>query len=358
MRFLVLTLCVLLFSSPSKTQTLTQIESVEYIDATGQFVVSNGTSIVVVDNTGSPTGYFGNGASAQYGMEVLNNALVVINNNMIVAYDVQSGSSLGSCSIPGVQFLNGMASDGISSVYVTDFSGKKIYKIDCSDFANMTSTTLVNNTTDTPNGICFDGANNRLVYVCWGANAKIKAVDLTTNTTSVLVNGSGLSNMDGIDITPNGDFYCSSWSPARITKYNNDFSSSTVIPVTGLTSPADLCYADGLEILAIPNGNQTVIMVSQPLTAISESNQLINSVELWPNPSSGCFTIALTAKVAFSANLDLIDVTGKVMRACGKLVHPGGRIQLNLSLTDIPQGAYWLRVYGDNQTEVLPILIQ
>lgn len=54
-----------------------------------------------------------------------------------------------------------------------------------------------------------------------------------------------------------------SWSPNRITKYSPDFSVSEIITVAGgLSSAADICYANEIDTLAIPNsGNTTVVYV-------------------------------------------------------------------------------------------------
>ena len=90
------------------------------------------------------------------------------------------------------------------------------------DAVNLNSDVFVNNTVSTPNGIVFDGENNRLIFVNWGSNAAIKAVDLSNNSVSTIIT-TNLGNIDGIDDDNDGNYYISSWSPARITKYDKDF---------------------------------------------------------------------------------------------------------------------------------------
>ena len=80
-------------------------------------------------------------------------------------------------------------------------------------------------------------------------------MDLATGEFSTLLN-SGLGNLDGIDMDGAGQFYVSSWSPARITRYSNDFSSSETVvqgAASGLSSPADISYAIETDTLGVAN---------------------------------------------------------------------------------------------------------
>ena len=61
-----------------------------------------------------------------------------------------------SKTISGAVFLNGMASNGVDKLWVTDFSAKKVHELNVADLANPTSTVIVAATGSTPNGICFD----------------------------------------------------------------------------------------------------------------------------------------------------------------------------------------------------------
>ena len=61
--------------------------------------------------------------------------------------------------------------------------------------------------------------------VNWGFSASILAIDLTTEEQTTVVANTGLGKLDGVDIDGAGRFYVSSWSPARITRYSNDFAS-------------------------------------------------------------------------------------------------------------------------------------
>jgi hypothetical protein len=53
----------------------------------------------------------------------------------------------------------------------------------------------------------------------------------------------------------------SSWSPARITRFSNDFAASETVVSSGLASPADISFDPEAEILGVANsGNQTLTL--------------------------------------------------------------------------------------------------
>jgi hypothetical protein len=273
---------------PSFAQNLTGIEAIEYDPIQGRFIVSNGNNVIHVNSTGNGVAVLPSPIAAAYGMEVMNNQLYAIHSNSVKVFDLTNGNLLSTVSITGAGFLNGMASNGTNLIWVTDFSAKKIHQIDFTDLTNPVTTTLISNTTSTPNGIVWDGANNRLVFVSWGNSAPIKTIDLSNNAMTTAVTTS-LGNCDGIDMDGNGNFFVASWSPNRITKFNNDFSVNEIITVAGgLSSAADICYALENDTLAIPNsGNNTVVYVgfnNNPIFTEEveiESFQIQNSGNQW-----------------------------------------------------------------------------
>ena len=110
-----------------------------------------------------------------------------------------------------------------------------------------------------PNGVVIDEAGGRAIVVMWGTNADVLAVDLATGAVTTLVNGTGLGNLDGIDVDGEGRYYISSWSPARITRYPADFSTPETVVSSGLASPADISYAVALDTLAVANSGNDVV---------------------------------------------------------------------------------------------------
>jgi len=237
-------------------QTPTAIEAVEYDTQGDRWLVSNGSSLLATDGPGGAYTYLGS-AQASHGMEVVDGMLVAIGNNVIRAYDLTDGTLLGSLVIPGATFLNGMGSMP-GRVVVSDFGNGRIHRVDVSDPTAMVATLLAT-LPGSPNGVVVEPAAGRAVVVSWGSNADIFGVDLETGAVTTLVDGTGLGNLDGIDIDNAGNFYVSSWTPARITRFSNDFSVQETVVSTGLASPADISYALALDTLGVANSGNDVV---------------------------------------------------------------------------------------------------
>lgn len=258
MKSILLTPLLLGAASAALAQTPSIIEAAEYDPTENRWFISNSSSILETSDGGATYAYFGS-ASATHGMEVVDGHLFAIGNNVVRAYDLATAEMVGSLTIPGAGFLNGMGSRS-GELVISDFSNGKLHRVDISDPANMATEVLVNATGTTPNGVVIDDANNRAIVVNWGGNAPILDVDLETGEFSIVLN-SGLGNLDGVDMDAEGRFYVSSWSPARITRYANDFSvAETVVQGagTGLANPADISYAVETDTLGVANsGNGT-----------------------------------------------------------------------------------------------------
>ncbi|MDA0728708.1 MAG: hypothetical protein O3B70_02350 [Bacteroidetes bacterium] len=246
-----------------EAQTPSAVEAAEYEPNSDRWLVSNGNSILVTDDLGATWSVFGTGG-ATHGMEVLGSTLFAIQNNVIRAYDVVSGELLGSLSPNGATFLNGMGSESNVDgdiLVVSDFSAGRLLKVDVSDPANMTYSTLVANTGTTPNGVTL--VNGQAYVVNWGGNSDILKVDVQTGAVETVVNGSGLGNCDGIDYV-DGTFVVSSWTPQRITLFTPDpvdgsWVGSALVQGSPLSNPADLSINTTGDTYAVAcSGNNTV----------------------------------------------------------------------------------------------------
>ena len=114
-------------------QTPSNIEAVEYEPVGNRWFVSNGSNtLLVTSDAGESWDYFGS-ANASYGMEVMNGVLYVIHQNQIFAYNVDTAELLGSTSVTGAGFLNGMGSNGEGILVVSDYSNGRIIKVDATD---------------------------------------------------------------------------------------------------------------------------------------------------------------------------------------------------------------------------------
>lgn len=338
------TLSILVSSLALCSQNLSSVESVEYDAVNHRFLAGNGSSVIIVDGNGDEVDYFGSDPEADYGMEVMGNTLFCIVGSAVKGYDLTSGAEVMTKTISGAQFLNGLASDGDHRIWVTDFNAKKIHELDVTDFENVISTEVVSSTTTTPNGIVYDEIGNRLVFVNWGGSAKIKAVALSDYAVTTLTT-TMLSNLDGIDSDSQGNYFVSSWSPTRITKFNNDFSTDEIITAPGIDAPADICYAIEIDTLAIPNsGNNTITFVGLNTVGIHEGIKSSLGLSFSPNPVTEQTVVEFELNTEDSVLLEILNEEGKRVYTLVNERLPKGRHKILMAGVELSKGVYFYRL--------------
>ncbi|NNE55389.1 MAG: T9SS type A sorting domain-containing protein [Flavobacteriales bacterium] len=196
---------------------------------------------------------------------------------------------------------------------MSDFGLNQLLEIDVSDLDNPSYTVVVEDTGSKPNGVVYDETNDRIIFCSWGSNANIVAVDPSSYEMTTLTS-TGLTNCDGIDNDGANNFFVSSWSPTRITKYNEDFSVSEIVTAPGLDNPADISYAQAIDTLAVANsGNETLTLVgfdtSTELQELSRDNGMI----IYPNPVSQESVIAFNLDHGGRTVLTVRDASGKLV---------------------------------------------
>ncbi len=333
----------------STAQSFNSIESVEYDPVNQQWLVSNANSIVAQDFQGGLNFFFD--AESDYGMEVMGDTLYAINSpfegDEIRAYNLNDGTLIATIALPGTQFANGMASNGTDRLWVTDFNGSAILEIDVTDATNASVSTVAS-VAQVPNGITYDGANNRLVYVTWGPMG-IYACDLADYSTSLLTSTT-LANIDGVDHDGNGNFYIASWTPAQIRKYNNDFSDFEIISAPGLSGPADICYAQEVDTLAVPNsGNNTLTLIGFGTTSVQENVVDGAPMSVYPNPLQDSSVLEFSLSTPAEVQVVVLDLQGKHVWSAALEQHPAGTHRMLFTGIELPQGLYTCRLNADAQ---------
>jgi DNA-binding beta-propeller fold protein YncE len=331
-------------------QSYTNIEAIEYEPEQNRYFVSNSSSIIQRNADGSLE-FFGN-ATASHGMEVMNGILFALSANSVRAYDLDDASTLMTLNIPGISFLNGMASDGNNRIWVTDFGTGKLFEINVSDLENPVWTEIASGL-GAPNGIVFDEANNRLVFVHWNASAKIRQYDLATLEVSDLYTTS-LSNIDGIDHDGEGNFYIASWGPNRISKFESTFTDAPeTITVAGLSNPADICYAIETDTLAIPNsGNETVIFVGFNNGISTEDiNPEPGAFQLYPNPADEFSELHFHLLNEIYVMVNLYSMDGSLVTELLNGMQPAGKQRLVVPRHRLNSGQYIMKAVAGNHTQ-------
>jgi len=186
-------------------QTLSGPESIEYHPRLDRTLISNtnGGNILARASDGSLS-VFTSAPGNPYGIELLAGTLFVLDSGFIRGYDIDSAVQVMNLQMPGAGFLNGITSNGIDTLYVTDFTNQTITEVDVGDLENPAIGTPVSTNSSTPNGVVFDRAQNRLLIATWGGSAKVLSLDPVTSTTPAILIQTTLSNIDGIALDCNG----------------------------------------------------------------------------------------------------------------------------------------------------------
>ncbi|MFN6038038.1 MAG: T9SS type A sorting domain-containing protein [Bacteroidota bacterium] len=315
----------------ASAQSYSGPESVEYDFANSRWLIGNKNNGTVIarDMNGNFTPFVSGMTSGPYGIEILGNTLYCCyGGGKIRGFDLTTGTQVFNVNL-NATFLNGICSDGLNNLFVTDFSAKNIYRVNTTTGAfNLYVTGL----TKSPNGIIYDGTNQRLVFVNWGTNAPIQQVALSDSSVTTLLTTT-LSNLDGIASDNYGNYYVSTWGNNSIRKFSNNFTTGPSTVVTGLSSPADLFYNKQTDTLAIPNSGtlNNVVWVGFGSTLSSDINQINeHDFTTFPVPGVGG-EVNISSKISYKS-IKVFSLTGQeVYSSQIEKNISGTNIKLNLS---------------------------
>ena len=232
-------------------------ESIEYYLETDSYFISNSNNgqILELDANNNLSIFASNIGAGPYGLEIMDNILYACSGGNLIGFDLNNGSQLLNYDL-NASFLNGITQkDNI--LYITDFSGKKLYKYIVEEGYHTEVTSFNKN----PNGTYWDSINNRLIVIFWGNNAPIFSINPENGQYNTIIN-TGLGYLDGITMDECGNFYISAWSSNAIHKYSSDFSETEIV-ANNMSNPADIFYNQFNSIIAVPNsGNNTINFIS------------------------------------------------------------------------------------------------
>ena len=306
-----LLLLLLWLPAVSFSQSFSSPESVEYDVANGRWLVgqhNSGQVLVYTPSSGTLSIFCSGMTGGPYGIEIMGNVLYCCVGGSIKGYSLTSGSQVFTLNL-GASFLNGITSDGNNFLFVTDFTAKKIYRVNVA----ASSFNLMTSTVKTPNGIIYDGAHNRCVFVTWGASAPVQAMSLADSTIST-VRATSLGNCDGIIRDQHGNWYVSAWTNNALNKIDSAFSSNPVNVMSSLSSPADLGINAAGDSIGIPNSGtaNNVVFYHVPVPTGIENETEHHHANLFPNPSNEKTTIAMDIPVNHGI-IELTDMAGRII---------------------------------------------
>ena len=218
-------------------------------------VDDNGT-IVLLKPDGTVTPWV-DGAAAEVkldgpkGMALVGETLYVSDISIVRRFELKTAKQLPDVPIPGTTFLNDMVADGAGGVYVSD-SGLNakleptetdaVYRIDKD---GKVSTVIKDKGLGKPNGLVVD--DKGVLWVVTFGTGEMFSLDAagTKSASSKLPKGS----LDGIVLTPSGEFLVSSWEAKAVYRGKPGAWKEAF---TGLESPADIGFDATSGLLLVP----------------------------------------------------------------------------------------------------------
>ena len=265
---LLLAAATILSAPDLSAQTYSGPESAEYHVRLDRHLVSNtsGGGSILARAADGTLSVFTTAPTSPYGIELVAGVLWVLDNGRLKGYDIDSAAPVADIAIPAASFLNGITSNGIDRLWISDFNAKRIVPVDVSNPAAPVPGTSVA-TVPTPNGLVYDGANQRLLIATWGGNARVQSLDLATpGATPVDLIQTTLSSFDGITLDCRGAIIVSAWggcgtsgSPAGcLRRFDPPFSltSAPVVLANNLGNPADIDFAFPKGQVGVPESSQ------------------------------------------------------------------------------------------------------
>jgi hypothetical protein len=339
-------LILIFFPAYLYSQSFSSPESVEYDSANNRWLVGqsgSGAVLVYSPSSSTLTNFYTGLPSGPHGIEILGNVLYCCSGGRIMGIDLTTASLVFNLNL-NATFLNGLTSDGVNYLFATDFSAKKIYRVNVS----ATTYNLMVTTLKTPNGIIYDGEHNRCVFVTWGTSAPVQAMSLADSSISTL-RSTSLSNCDGIMRDQQGNWYATSWGTNALNKFDSAFTSNPVTVMSSLSSPADLGINSAGDSIGIPNSGSAnnVVFYHIPVPTGLGNNLPSEVASLFPNPAEDHLTILLDNPV-LNGVIELSDVTGKILlqqKADGNI--------FILNRLGLPAGIYHVVVKNKNGEIIL-----
>lgn len=349
----IVALFFILLAFQGNSQILNSPESILFDPVSQLYLVSNagsgtsGGSLVYFDPlTNNLTSFVSTGVSSPKGMAIINNMVYVTDVTSVRGFSLESHENLFNLDIPGSSFLNDMTSDG-TLLYVSDNAVNKIFVIDI----QQASSTILCEDPDlqSPNGILYDGQENRLLICSFRSNSPIQEFNLASSILNTLTT-STLSQLDGLAMDVNRNVYVSSWASNAVFRFDPDFSSDPVEVSNGHFGPADIFINSETNELLVPNfSNNTINIIDLGPMNIEDMMNPFRLV-VFPNPSYSQININFQIEDPCQVQINVINKTGElVAKICDKNFSRG-KHQLNYDLESkkIDKGIYFLKFTIDD----------
>ena len=182
---------------------------------------------------------------APRGMFIVGDTLWVADADAVRGFDRKTGAKLANVDFSGLErgFLNDVAADATGAVYVTDTGRNKLYKVTGGPTLVVSDSVL-----GAPNGITWDGANNRFIIVPFGGHKGIRAWAPGATTMTDIGMSTG-ARYDGVEVLSGGRILVASQADTSLHIFSGS-SGRSVLRTLG--PPADIAVDTKRNRVAVP----------------------------------------------------------------------------------------------------------
>ncbi|MBZ0263600.1 SMP-30/gluconolactonase/LRE family protein [bacterium] len=231
----------------------------------------------------------------------------------VAALDPATGGLTAHYAIPEAARLNDIAFDSTGMLYVTDYPGSRLFRINPED----SSYSLLYDQLDYPNGIVYDSTNHCVLFVCNNAEGRpIRAFNISDSTLTDFFM-TGLSGMDGIQFDENRNLYISSWGPDAVFRLDFPYDGECYRFSSGHNDPADIYLDSFNQKIVVPNySSHTVDFVDVTEVSVESGSKKTlplkeTILSCYPNPFNGTLTIRYTETNNPPSEIRIVDVLGR-----------------------------------------------
>lgn len=192
------------------------------------------------------------GLDAPKGLRSHENRLWVSDIDRLVGIDIAAGKIVAQIPVPGAAFLNDVACDTDGTVYVSDTTGCKIYRLR----EGKIDVFAEGEDLEYPNGLLVVG--DRLVVASWGkpnddfsteVPGRLFTLDLKTKEKS-LITPKPFGNLDGLEAVSGGRYFVSDWFAGKVYVIGSDGRSRLLLQLP--KGAADIGIVPSERLLIVP----------------------------------------------------------------------------------------------------------
>lgn len=192
------------------------------------------------------------GLNAPKGLRSHKGRLWVSDIDRLVEIDITAGKVVAEIPVPGAQFLNDVACDADGTVYVSDTTGSKIYRLR----NGQVEVFAEGEDLEYPNGLLVVGDN--LVVASWGkpnddfsteVPGRLFTLNLKTKEKS-LITPEPFGNLDGLEAVRGGRYFVSDWAAGKVFLIGSDGRSRLLLQLP--KGAADIGIVPSERLLIVP----------------------------------------------------------------------------------------------------------